>query len=531
MTIKVMLILSNALEAQNVEIPDIEFLHALIENGVDTNGDSLISYAEAEASSSLYLSNKGISDMIGIKAFKGLDSLDCSYNNITSLAVDSLSLHYLDVSNNTKLVQLTCSFNHIYHLDVSNDSVLTILDCQSNDLHTLDLSTCTSLEFLDISDMPNLTTVNVWVIPFPPVGTEVNKTGSDNVYFTVEYIGPIVNIPDTAFLHALIEQEVDRNRDGVISYNEAQKTYRLDISDRGITDMTGIKAFERLYSLNCSKNPITSLDCYNLDLTSLDVSDNTELLYLYCGDNKLTHLDVTTCTSLKELACNYNKIHTLELPNSDSLIKLYCQQNRISNLDVSRYRNLMELVCGYNQLTSLDISNNKVLWQLDCHRNQLTELDLSNMTPNYYPDENNYRVFVDAQGMPTLTRINFGDLYFYNEDSDDEFQHINDIGLMHVHLYNCPNVELTGLVLDIQDSSFLYALIEEGVDANGDSLINNSEAGVIHTLNVGSKGISDMTYIEVFDSLNTLDCSGNKISQLSYSNGQFGITPKNRTIS
>ena len=34
--------------AQNVEIPDTAFLYALIDLGVDANGDSLISTAEAE---------------------------------------------------------------------------------------------------------------------------------------------------------------------------------------------------------------------------------------------------------------------------------------------------------------------------------------------------------------------------------------------------------------------------------------------------------------------------------------------------
>ncbi len=34
--------------AQNINIPDTAFLHALIVNGVDISGDSLISYSEAE---------------------------------------------------------------------------------------------------------------------------------------------------------------------------------------------------------------------------------------------------------------------------------------------------------------------------------------------------------------------------------------------------------------------------------------------------------------------------------------------------
>ena len=51
-------------------IKDKSFLNALVERGVDTNGDSIIiSYPEAEAVKFLDLSNCGISDMSGIELF------------------------------------------------------------------------------------------------------------------------------------------------------------------------------------------------------------------------------------------------------------------------------------------------------------------------------------------------------------------------------------------------------------------------------------------------------------------------------
>jgi hypothetical protein len=46
--------------AQNVEISDTVFLYALVDVGVDTDGDSLISYSEAEEINSLHFINKGI---------------------------------------------------------------------------------------------------------------------------------------------------------------------------------------------------------------------------------------------------------------------------------------------------------------------------------------------------------------------------------------------------------------------------------------------------------------------------------------
>ena len=57
-----------------------------------------------------------------------------------------------------------------------------------------------------------------------------------------------VNIPDDAFLTALIELGVDTNEDGTISPAEAEAITSLDVSgvafeEGSILDMTGIEAF------------------------------------------------------------------------------------------------------------------------------------------------------------------------------------------------------------------------------------------------------------------------------------------------
>jgi hypothetical protein len=41
--------------------------------------------------------------------------------------------------------------------------------------------------------------------------------------------------------------------------------------------------------------------------------------------------------------------------------------------------------------------------------------------------------------------------------------------------------------VDIPDNAFLKALIEEGVDTNGDSMISSEEAEAVISLNVGSR--------------------------------------------
>jgi len=96
------------------------------------------------------------------------------------------------------------------------------------------------------------------------------------------------DIPDQAFLNVLIEEGIDTNGDGLISYTEAEEIITLDISDRDLSDMTGIKKFINLDTLRWNKNQITTLD----------VSNNVALTHLNCGENQLTSLDVSNCIDL-----------------------------------------------------------------------------------------------------------------------------------------------------------------------------------------------------------------------------------------
>jgi len=140
-----------------VKIPDNNFVNALIELGVDTDGDGKISLAEAEVIISLDVREDSISDMTGIEKFVNLDTLRCYNNKLTTL----------DVSNNTALIHL---------------------ECGGNPLTTLDISKNIALELLGLQDMPTLHIVCVWETPFPPFGIRITvwSSYSPNIYFTTD---------------------------------------------------------------------------------------------------------------------------------------------------------------------------------------------------------------------------------------------------------------------------------------------------------------------------------------------------------
>ena len=125
---------------QNVDIPDPNFLRALIDEGVDTDGDGQISFEEAEAILKLDVRTKNIDDMTGIEAFINLTDLICFGNRLSKL----------DVTNLSRLTNLICYSNDISELDVSRLSNLATLGCTWNNISELDVSNLTNLTRLSL---------------------------------------------------------------------------------------------------------------------------------------------------------------------------------------------------------------------------------------------------------------------------------------------------------------------------------------------------------------------------------------------
>ena len=125
---------------------------------------------------------------------------------------------------------------------------------------------------------------------------------------------------------------------------------------------------------------LTYLDLLANNLTSLDVSNNTQLTTLICGNNNLTSLDVSNNTQLTILGAYANNLTSLDVSNNTLLTELTLGNNNLSALDISNNTQLVTLGVFINNLTSLDVSNNTLLTTLRCNRNNLSTLDISNNT-------------------------------------------------------------------------------------------------------------------------------------------------------
>ena len=166
------------------------------------------------------------------------------------------------------------------------------------------------------------------------------------------------NIPDPNFEQALIDLNIDS--DGVVNGQvltaDIADVTLLNVSNKGIGDLTGIEDFAALEELDVSDNDIASLiftnnlqlkkiSIHNRSFFSpvfLDVSNNLLLEYLYCYDSRLSSLDLTNNVLLKELILGEASpgptsflIEQLDLSNNNAIEKLW-----IYNLESLEYINL-----------------------------------------------------------------------------------------------------------------------------------------------------------------------------------------------
>ncbi|WP_171044276.1 immunoglobulin-like domain-containing protein [Pseudoalteromonas citrea] len=178
------------------------------------------------------------------------------------------------------------------------------------------------------------------------VGTyTVNYTATDLAGNTAA-VSRTVIVQDLA-LSSIIEDENLLNCLQDAGFKNASEVLNIACWGKSISSAKGIEFLTGL----------TTLDLNGNQLSSIDVSKNTNLIRIDIESNQLNSIDVT----------QNNKLVTLNL-----------QDNQLAHIDVSKNANIETLGLKNNKLTVLDISNNVVLQYLGVSRNQITDIDVSN---------------------------------------------------------------------------------------------------------------------------------------------------------
>lgn len=204
-------------------------------------------------------------EMMGIWNNK-VSSIDLTNNDLLiALNLYMNPIKTLDVTNQTGLQELDCSYCELTELDVTKNTKLLSLQCYGNELTTLDLS-----------KLPELLELNA----------RVNKlTGVD---FT--------NNPKLQVLN--------------VTNNELST---IDVAH--LTDLVSLEAAgNKLTTLDVSKNTqLQVLGVGNNKLTELNLDNNKALRSLLFNDNSIQILDLSKLTELRQIDCGGNNMTACDL--------------------------------------------------------------------------------------------------------------------------------------------------------------------------------------------------------------------------
>ncbi len=208
----------------------------------------------------------------------------------------------------------------------------------------------------------------VMVLTMLPVTAPVAEAVEDDEDVAIN----AANFPDENF-RSYVKSNFDTDKNNWLSPSERSAVTSIDVSGKSITTLQGVELFPALKTLNCYNNQLTELDvshntaltrleCYSNQLTELDVSTNTELTTLTCYSNQLTELDLSANTALKTLRCSNNQLTELNLNGCDELKTLYCGNNhltslKLSSMDPAAVSDNTIANCTGNPLIAIDVSH------------------------------------------------------------------------------------------------------------------------------------------------------------------------------
>lgn len=207
----------------------------------------------------------------------------------------------------------------------------------------------------------------------------------------------IIDFPDSTFKYILIHgiypsyHIYDTNHDNEIDMQEAASIINLSFKSLNVHDITGVRNFINLRSLDVQNCGIYNFDLhdmvslitfnceYNYNLTtSIDVSGCSNLTSIRCGANPITNIKLTGAYSLQTFAADYNALTQIDFSGLTQLKTISVRYGNLQSINLTGVTNLETFYAYDNEITSLSISNRPNLRYVECDFNRLTNMDLNN---------------------------------------------------------------------------------------------------------------------------------------------------------
>lgn len=534
-------------------IPDTKFEKILIRLGIDGPSDGKVLTSRIAGIKELKLNYSGdyqeITDLTGIEDFAALEkletpgtkmgklnvskntalkylscrgenlsSLDISNNkNLTYLSCGNNKLTTLDVASHTLLTELDFSSNSIAQINLSNNKALTNVIAESNNLTNLDLSSNTNLEVVSfgsnlltsIDFSKNIALKNI--SGFNTLVTELNLTSNIALKNLTLYQSKISTL-DLSKNKALTDLYLSNNNNLTeINLKNGNNTALAKFDIRSNTHLDCVLVDNTEYSNTNWKNKENWTKFGSVCATAYTLIPDVEFEKALIARNIDLVLDGKISTALaaeiKVLDLQqYTKIS--DLTGIEAFVSLETLLTPLSTsgfktLNLNNNKALKSLTINYSLLTSLDLSKNIALKSLELKNNKnLTELNLQNQQNNLIAGAS-----LNLTNNTTLTCIMVDDVAYSNTNWASQ----KDPWATYTKVCSAPKYTL------IPDIEFEKALISTGIDNIEDGKVLTARIAVEKKIDLRYspyQKITDLTGIEDFTALETLNTPGTKLGKL-----------------
>lgn len=267
----------------------------------------------------------------------------------------AVNLKKVDLQNNPEMLSLSIEEAPLLaDLNLNGSMGIGYISIKETALTSLNFDNLTVLETLNLTNNPLLSSLGL-----------ANASLTDLVIDKTALTSLILDNRKTLRTARLINNPLLVS----LSLSETKSLTELDCYNNQLTKLN-MKGCDNLEILNCSNNELNTLDLCNF----------TKLNSVACDRNKLSVLNLEGCFNLTQVHCWQNELTKLNVKGSTALQYLDCNSNRISEINLDDCKKMSSLNCNSNQLKTLDITHCPSLEILNCNENQLTELDIDNST-------------------------------------------------------------------------------------------------------------------------------------------------------
>lgn len=335
--------------------------------------------------------------------------------------------------------------------------------------------------------------IGVTIPPFGSIGDvrAASKDPNDN-YAGPYYIYDSSIFPDPIFQGVLASRTYDRNGDKYLDESEILYLEDLHCEGTGVESIKGVEKFWNLKGLYCEENYLTDLPIWNnknlvgiwcsdnpLKIKNMDLSCFPNLVWIYCYNNNLESLNVRNNPHLAFLETNSNPLYKgggLDVTQNSELEHLICGDCGLTSINLRNNKKLQHLDIQNNKLKSLDLSQNTLMKRLDIWGNQLGNYDVSHLKGlQSYNCADTGATIVDVSQNKELTKLSVAwneQLKTLNVSTNTKLVYLDccDCRLTSLDISNCPQLH------------FLQAFINPNLNeiniANNPNLIKTYNEGV-----------------------------------------------------